>query len=255
MNDNTYIEDKNNKSITLVCCYNDKKQYKQLCDSINTQRGIEIIKIGIENINNHFNSCACAYNSIIEKIQTDYVVYLHQDIRLLTPDTLLKFHDVLKGKEKKDIVGVGGKIKQKKGVYTNVVLNDKGEFAGDNRVNGTIECETIDECFFGGNTDFFRQNPFDTITCNSWHLYAVDRCLDTRLKGGKVYVTDLKLEHLSLGNIDKTYAKAFLKLGKKYSGKYRKIYTTCIDGYTGPILRYFTYFKTLYGKKIKMISD
>ncbi len=56
-------------------------------------------------------------------------------------------------------------------------------------------CDTVDECFFGGRTSAFLKEPFDEKLCDSWHLYAVERCLRARLSGNRVWVCRLPLIH------------------------------------------------------------
>ena len=89
--------------------------------------------------------------------------------------------------------------------------------AGEREYSGMTGCETVDECFFGGHTEFFLQHPFDEIICDNWHLYGVERCMYTRAKGNKVYVCDIPLIHTSTGTIGREYNKGFYRVAKCYA--------------------------------------
>lgn len=149
--------------------------------------------IGIDNRGNgKFTSCAAAYNSVIRDVKTKYVIYSHQDILLQDSGTLAEFVECL-GKIKPDsVLGVAGVVFGTAGIFTNIKeRNDKTgkmRFAGRHRISGSMmECDTVDECFFGGYAQHFKDEPFDEIVCDNWHLYAVEACLRTKsniLQGG-----------------------------------------------------------------------
>lgn len=66
--------------------------------------------------------------------------------------------------------------------------------------NGFMECDTVDECFFSGHTEHFKKFPFDEVTCDGWHLYAAEACLQTKsnyvLGGGHIFICEAELMHL-----------------------------------------------------------
>ena len=190
--------------------------------------------IGIDNRGNkRFTSCAAAYNSVIEQVKTKYVIYSHQDILLNDPEALAKFVSYLERTGQDDILGVAGTKFSTPGTFTNImhIWNYSGKlgYAGENRVTGDIEeCDTVDECIFGGHTEHFRQYPFDEKVCNNWHLYAVEECLRTKaLSGGKVYCCDVPVFHLSSGTITPTFLYGFYKVCRKYAEYFPFIRTTC----------------------------
>ena len=178
--------------ISIVCCYNNEKMYNDFVGNVNSQ-SIPCEVIGINNCGNKtFTSCAAAYNSVINQVKTKYVIYSHQDIVLEDSDSLKKFLSYLERLNTHDVLGVAGVKFDSYGVFTNIkhVWKHSGEigFAGSNRVEGGLmECDTVDECFFGGFTEHFKEFPFNEKICNNWHLYAVEACLQTKsnyVKGG-----------------------------------------------------------------------
>ncbi len=173
--------------VTIVCCYNNLKTYNDFVNTLKAQTcPCEII--GIDNRDNKaFTSCAGAYNSVKDQINTKYVIYSHQDILLTEPDTLAKFVSYLDRINADDILGVAGARADIIGFYSNIkhVLSTSGKIvdAGWYPVKGGImECDTVDECFFGGYAEHFKKYPFDEVVCSNWHLYAVEACLHTKSK-------------------------------------------------------------------------
>ena len=89
--------------------------------------------------------------------------------------------------------------------------------AGGLEFHGLVACDTVDECFFGGRTETFRTEPFDEKLCDNWHLYAVERCLRARTRGGRVWVCDVPLIHHSGGNINHSYNEGFRRIAAHYA--------------------------------------
>ncbi len=174
-----------NPNVTIVCCYGSPAKYKDFVATLETQT-CPYELIGLENEGDkNFSSCASAYNSVINQVKTKYVIYSHCDILLDKPDILEKFAACLDKISHDDILGVAGAKFSTPGTFTNImhVWNNSGKlgYAGQNRVEGDMEeFDTVDECFFGGYTEHFREYPFDEVVCNNWHLYAVDACLTAK---------------------------------------------------------------------------
>ena len=76
--------------ITIVCCYNDRKQYERLQASLAKQNtGYELI--GMDNCHGQYASCSLALNAATARVETEYVIYAHQDVELPKEDTLARF--------------------------------------------------------------------------------------------------------------------------------------------------------------------
>lgn len=251
------------KTVTIVCCYNDSGQYEAFCASLEKQK-IAYELLGIDNRGQQFSSCSSALNSVLPKIKTEYVLYSHQDIRLPGEDMLSQFLDYVRQIGEDDIVGVAGAAEVEK-VVADVVGDRAGTCVLSYILHGEnlscpgewdfynlARCDTIDECFFGGRTSAFRKEPFDEELCDSWHLYAVERCLRARLWGNAVWVCNLPLVHESGGHIDHSYNVGFRriaahydKLGREGVGKRRitTIRTVCGTARTDWLHRNLFYWK------------
>lgn len=211
-----------NECVTVVCCYNDDTQYEKLKKTLTVQT-ISCKLLGIDNRGQSFSSCAKALNSVAGELETEYVIYSHQDIELPQADMLECFVDFLRQLQTGDILGVAGAVRdeRKMGVDASCVISDvrhgaKRRIVGDATVSGIKKCDTVDECFFGGRTDTFLLAPFDEMLCDNWHLYAVERCLHARCLGHSVYVCGIPLIHTSKGHIDHSYNLGFLRLAQAY---------------------------------------
>lgn len=230
------------REVTIVCCYNDSEQYGRLCASLETQN-LAYELIGIDNRGKKFSSCSKALNSVISQVQTEYLIYSHQDIELPETDMLERFVNYLAQIGGADILGVAGaaettqvlgkadasqmlekgriegRIGDKDGtcVLSHVRHGESLMSAGEVEYEGLVECDTIDECFFGGRTEIFEQEPLDEAICDNWHLYAVERCLKARARGNKVWVCDLPLLHYSVGKINHAYNENFRRIAAHYA--------------------------------------
>ncbi len=236
-----------NAKVTIICCYNNKKVFDGFIKTISQQNcPCEIIAINNSG-NKNFTSCAAAYNSVIEQVKTKYVVYSHQDILLDKPDTLEKFINVLDTLQPDDILGVAGVIFEDHAryVYTNIhqFFNKELKYASDYRVVGNVmKCDTVDECFFGGFSEHFKNYPFDEKICDNWHLYAAEACLRTKAISGTVWICNTDLTHLSIGKVSIPFYRNFYAMCRKYRNVFPFIRTTCAETETSNAGLY--YFKT-----------
>lgn len=229
-------------NITIVCCCNNLQQFKEFENSLKSQTE-EYKLVLIDNTNSRFKSCSEAFNSVLGQIETKYVIFSHQDIILDSRDMLKNFVKYLDKIGEYDILGVAGASNKKAHVMTNIRCTQTNTIAGQNRVNGIEECDTLDECFFAGSLKNFVENPFDEKVCNNWHLYAVDRCLNAISNGYKVYVCDVPLIHNSKGKINHEYNVGFFRLSKKYDKTISYISTTCASAGTSWKSRIWSYIK------------
>lgn len=256
------------KHVTIVCCYNDIQQYKRLQRSL-AHQDTEYDLIGIDNRKQTFTSCSSALNSVIDKIETQYVIYSHQDIELPEPSMLGQFVGFLRKIGTYDILGVAGAVNAmgnahaagvsgacKNGtvgledatcVLSHVRHGQNLSVAGDTDFQGMRLCDTVDECFFGGTSECFRRYPFDEKLCDNWHLYAVERCLNARVLGAKAYVCGISLIHHSSGKINHAYNANFYRIAGYYAKhekqKVRWVRTVCGSTRTDLFHRTLFYIK------------
>ena len=242
--------EQHNSRVTIVCCYNNREEFEKFQNSLLTQTEPSCL-FGIENIGNKYSSCAKALNSALSSIDTPYVIFSHQDILFTNKNALKTFVDQLESIGKFDILGVAGAVKNGTDslVYTNIYHG-----VGESKCKPGIrivdseghECvvpmdvESVDECFFGGTSNFFREHPFDEEVCDAWHLYAADHSLLVRSMGGRVLASGVELWHMSKGNVTPDFYETLSLLAEKYAATAKYITTTCAHIETDPVfLRYF----------------
>ena len=226
-------------NVTVVCCWTNEKMYNEFLATLKAQDAPCKI-IGIDNRgNNAFTSCAAAYNSVIGEIDTEYVIYSHQDILLNSPGVLSKFLSYLANIGRDDILGIAGvKFELSSHIFTDIMQTHPYDGslipAGRYHVEGGImECDTVDECFFGGHASHFRDYPFDAETCDNWHLYAAEACMRAKTKAhAKIWVCGADIIHRSIGNVNSSFVFGFCRLCRKYAGDFPFIRTTCACSFT-----------------------
>ena len=227
--------------VTVVCCWTNEKMYNEFLDTLKAQ-DTPYELIGIDNRGNKgFTSCASAYNSVIDDIKTKYVIYSHQDILLNDSKILSRFISYLEGLGHDDILGVAGvkfESPEISSIFTDIKqmhpYTGESMLAGRNRVVGEImECDALDECFFGGYTQHFRDYPFDAETCDNWHLYAAEACMRAKTKANaKIWVFSADIIHRSAGSVNSAFVFGFCRLCRKYAGDFPYIRTTCGNSFT-----------------------
>ena len=240
--------------ISLVCCYNDRDLFEKFRNQLKEQTE-DAVLIGIDNTRSVYHSCASAFNSIADRLSTPYVIYSHQDMVFESPDCLKDFADAISRTGEDDIVGVAGSRMDQFSSYTNIShgKSDKRP-AGKFRVSGIEECETLDECLFGGHSRHFSgRYRFDEKVCPDWHLYAVEQCLRTKLSGNRVWVCEADMYHCSDGIHNQLLHEGFRRLSRAYAHKLKYICAPCCRGYTGFLRRNWGYLKR--NKNIKVMPD
>lgn len=207
---------KNNCVLDLVCVYNNIDcYYNELLDSFKKQTtSFSVHLLAINNTKNFYLSAAQAFNAVSHRLKGKYVVFLHQDIRFNSITSLHNIITQILAMQSTDIFGYAGVVR---GSRKTVLA-----------YSSPVEVETIDECFFGMETTLFEQLQFNEELCCSWHMYAVEICLHNKCLGGRNYVINSDITHLSPGVVSIDYTKTLIKLISHYR-KYgvASIWTTC----------------------------
>lgn len=228
--------------VTIVCCYNKIDMFKDLIKSLSRQTE-KVRIIPIDNTNSKYSSCSNAFNSVLSSITTKFVIFSHQDILLEEDDAIEKFISYCEEINEYDIIGVAGRKKDVNYGLSNIKQGIDRDWAVNGRVEKIQECDTIDECFFGGYTSCFKKYPFNEEICNGWHLYAVERCLAALTRNNKVYVCDVSLVHLSGGKTDHAFNSCLYKLCLAYKNKLDYIAAPCEQTSTKLLRRELSFLK------------
>lgn len=216
--------------ISVVCVYNNKDILDNyLIKSLKIQSSnYELILM--DNTDGKFKSAAEALNEGGKEAKGKYIMFTHQDIDFLSDNWLKNAENTLDSIPDLGIAGVAGKLNIKKGIITNIKDGIPPKYAGTTKIKSVMKVQTLDECLFIIPKNIFKILKFDEETCNDWHLYAVDYCLNVIKLGFNVYVLPFLLYHRSPGfSVSKKYYLTMKKMLNKHKNDYKWIYTTMGD--------------------------
>lgn len=240
--------------ISVVVCYNNKEIYKDmLLDSISNQN-CDYNLIAINNADNKYDSIASAYNSVLNEIKGDKVLFCHQDISFPDKDTLQNIsRDIEKNSEY--IVGLCG-IDSTGTAYSNLKYKKTNQFITNHQVSDYLIVETVDECCFGMSKELLdKLGQFDEKVCDGWHLYATELCLRAKSKGISTVVSSTTCIHkYDFGKgliVDNSFLNTLKKIREKYKHKVSRICSVC---YVCSTRFPFFQFKIAKSRAKKMIT-
>jgi glycosyltransferase involved in cell wall biosynthesis len=218
--------------ISTVCVYNDRDILGQyLLPSLN-QQTTQTELILVDNQQRRFKSAAEALNYGGRNARGEYIMFVHQDIRLESSTWIADAEKMLESLPKLGIAGVAGK-RDRTGIVTNISNGITPRPAGTIRIDEATLVQTVDECLMIIPRNLFHRLPFDADVCDNWHLYAVDYSLSVGNSGLEVCVLPLPAHHRSGAySMSDAYFVTLKSLLKKHKRNYTWIYTTMGDWYT-----------------------
>ena len=228
------------KKISIISVYNNELLLNKLIDTINSQIGVSVDKVIIDNTKNKFSSAASALNYGIKKTCGEVLVFVHQDVEFLSTDSLVKIYDFA-DENRFTVFGAAG-VKSKDKGHSDGILSAmyEGEFKSKyTSLSCPTECFVLDECLIACHRDCMNYLSFDEKVCDGWHLYGADLCMQAQINPN-LNVVVLPMDyvwHKSHGNADKSYFQTQGKLAKKYKDYYKIINTTNGFQYTNSFKR------------------
>jgi len=212
--------------LSVICVSNDPKKVKEMlvksCESQHFKHELIIL----ENQANQYRSAAQALNAGARQASGDILMFVHQDVEFSDPKFFGTLVDTLNSFKDQVIIGVAG-VKDGTGVITNITQSSDHRDAGDKKPVQPEEVQTLDEVLILLKRETFKSLTFDEKTCDDWHLYGVDLCLNAGAQGIKSYVVPVVMHHASSGRLSYGYVRSFARLLRKYRRTYPFIYTTC----------------------------
>jgi len=231
--------------ISIVCaCKNAAILNDWLLKSLKAQT-IEYEMITIDSARQGFQSAAQALNFGGNQAKGKYIMFVHQDVNLLSNTWLKDAEEMLDTIPNLGIAGVVGSVEEGDSVLErmrNVIAHGDDREQIGNPISSPERVQTLDEMLLIVPREVFLEYQFDETTCSNWHLYGVDYCLTMLTVGKGVYVIPLFVIHKSKGALtDKPFHKlSFIfnfglnsdffqtleKVLKKHKTKFAWIYTT-----------------------------
>lgn len=230
---------------SVVCVYSNVDIFeKYLLLSLKLQTA-QYEPIFIDNCVGQFKSAAVALNYGGRQANSKYIMFVHQDVDFESATWLADASKILDSLPEFGVAGVAGISTQGHGLKEkgrNIIIHGPERIPWEfgNPINSPEVVQTLDCCVLIVPQKVFEKIQFDEKTCDSWHLYGEDYCLQVGLTGLKAYVLPFSIYHasrgvrktsrleivLSLGALPREYYVTLKKLLAKYRGKYEYIYTT-----------------------------
>ncbi len=215
--------------ISIICVYNDKKVFNRYLQASLKRQTEDYELVALNNSQNQFSSAAQALNAGAAQTiaSSKYLMFVHQDIDLRDSEWLAKAEKILDAIPTLGIAGAAGTPKQNGVLLTNITHGPKKSVPGKYTLQTPIPVHTLDECLVIIPRAVFEKAQFDEQTCDAWHAYVVDYCLEMHQLSLGVFVLPLNLHHGSLGSRNRSYYQALKKVLLKHRSFYSIIYTTC----------------------------
>ncbi len=243
-----------NFMISIICVYNDKEVLENyLLKSLTTQ-SVEYEVILIDNIDGKFKSAPEALNYGGDKANGDHLMFVHQDVELISNKWLEDNEKVIKRLDNCGIAGVAGISENEFRLKTNIKHSTAHIPAGD-EINIPTEVQTLDECLIIIPKAVFNEFKFDEKLVG-WHLYSVDYCLNIKKQGFKAYVIPAHAYHRSYYfGYPKEYYQLLKLIFEKHRANYKIIHTSCGVFNTSYPIVWYIFLNTKVGFFIRSIID
>lgn len=213
--------------ISVVCVYNKESTFNDvLLKSLRSQTAAYDL-VALDNRAGRFHSAAEAYNHGGAQAKGDYVMFVHQDLWLVTRTWLEDAERVLKGLPSLGVAGVAGMVSMSEKSRTSQWASascfylDETTVVEHDAIRAPVEVETLDECLLLVPRPVFDKLKFDEATFDGWDCYGADYCLCARDLGLKTYVIPAPSSH---GCARDTYEqwefKDLLKYQKRFYAKH-----------------------------------
>lgn len=208
--------------IAVVCVFNDFEVLEQrLLSSLKTQTAqVEIVTV--DNRDSRFGNAAAALNFGAGEVTADWILFVHQDVELLSSHWLSKAEEMLENHQPAGWVGIAGLSTSGKPYG---ILRDSAMLRGL-PYEGFIEVQTLDEVLLVHRREANGYHYFDQGV-PGWHAYGVEACCRAMLEGKKNYVAPLPIWHDSKRTNLDGLAAAHQYVWQKYGTALGRIYTTC----------------------------
>ena len=218
--------------VSIICVYNKPDEFKQVLQQSLVHQSLQAELIAVDNTQQKYSSAAKALNYGASLATGNVLVFAHQDVSFETADALFEivriFYDNSSEGDVGGIVGAAFDADGNKLIVAGSKVNFLGEREGGKGFAEEFRyVETIDELLVIMTAETFNHHPFDEKTCNNWHYYAVEQCLNARKNNKKVFAINADIKHLSTGTFDDKFYWAEYRVARKYKTMDRIIGTCC----------------------------
>ena len=216
---------------SIVCVHNDERLLKSYLLKCLKDQTASYELILEDNTKSLFSSAAQALNLGGKKASSKYIMFVHQDIDLLSDRWLEDAERWLDMIPDLGIAGVAGmselgRTNKERG--RNIIKHGVPPqmWSWGNTISMPEVVQTLDECLVIIPKKIFDAQGFDEIACNGWDLYAVDYCLSVKRTGCQAYAIPMFVYHGSMGHLTERYFSVLSKVLKKHKKYFKMINTT-----------------------------
>lgn len=205
-------------TFTVVCVYNSQATLEKYLEAGLRRQGAPFELRLVDNRNGRFRSAAAALNHGAEGATGDYLVFVHQDVELLSPTFFESAAVHLSTLPNLGVAGIVGAV-TRRGLTTlrGRCLQgdaDAGRFSPG--YHAPEQVETVDEQLLIVPRAWFQELAFDPVACPAWDLYGVEFALSSAARGRDVVVLPLPVRHASWGKLRWTYFESLVTLQHKH---------------------------------------
>lgn len=210
--------------ITVIYCT--KEHNPTHTEHIKQLSGAKDIQV-IEYVNNG-EGLTAPYNKCLAQAEYDIVVFMHDDVEILTKNFAKKLIKHFDRNPEFGIIGAaGGKNipvsgkwwEDKKKMYGRVYHTHQGntwlsEYSPDSG-NRIVETAMVDGLFFAIHKDRIKQKFDESV--KGFHFYEITFCMQNILDGVKIGVfTDIKLNHMSIGQTNDEWERNRVMFAERF---------------------------------------
>lgn len=210
--------------ISVICVYNDSAALHRILLSSLVTQTVPYDLVLLDNTSQQWKSAASALNYGATLARGKYLMFLHQDIELGSPDFLADMEATL-DKLSFGIVGSIG-MSPEGATYQQRLRGNICNAGQDwgNLIFSPQPVQTLDECLLITPRDGFQ--GFDAKTFDHWHCYGCDYALRMNEQSKGAYVVPGYIYHRSRAVNTDQLRKYHLRLFFKHRKFYSKIYAT-----------------------------
>lgn len=212
--------------ISILCVFNDRTTVEEMLLPGLKAQTVAWQELFLDNSEGRYASAAEALNELGSRATGDFLMIVHQDVRIDDTRFLEKAEASLRSLEPFGVAGAAGCGPDSDRTKTAILCGTPPRRPGD-AIDAPVEVQTVDECLFFIPTEVFRKQEFDAATCDNWHLYAVDYCLALQENLGlRCLVVPFEVYHRSAGVVNAAYFRSLRKVLIKHKKKQKKVFTT-----------------------------
>ena len=236
-------------TFTIITVWNKRDVFAAFQQNLETQQGVDYVLMAVDNSQNRYGGAREAFLAQLDRVETDYVVFMHQDIRFRDETALRDLIASVEALDNLGVAGVAGCPGGKDWILYSDIVHGKQALPVGRSAGAAAAVQTVDECLFVMRTGVAREHPF---SCRKgWHMYAVEQCLALLRAGYRNYVVSARIWHLSKGgSLDKSYLYTLEELIEEYAGDTEFLNTTVKQWATRG--RKAKLYRTYYLHKMKL---